>query len=786
MAHATSARVTRSPAGDGSQKRGRVSEQIRGIRIGARGALWLYALMGFLTLSYELAWTRQLVGMVGSALGAVSIMFAVLMGGMALGSWVGGRFSQRSTRLFRLLGLTFIFGGGTALLSMPLDSFASVVRVHSLVPGASADQAALISLLIAVPVMMLPAVFAGAAFPVLTRIVRGDGSVIAGIAHVLFAQTAGSIAGAVVAGFGLLPSVGVDATIGLCAGISVAAGIACTLAREDDQPAEIEPEAPTPQVSAVTRTALLALLLSGAATMMYEVAWGRELLLVFGSSVYANAVMLAAVLLGLGIGQWRGGKLHAGVPSGLVTAQRLMFLAAFTGLMSLVLTRTAPVLYTYAYSVLPGSLFTFALVQGGLSFAVVLAPALFIGAASPLLIRFASGSGGTSRAAGRAYALNTIGSVIGSLAAGFLLLPLVTSKGAVGIAALLQVGAALALFMCARRFQANENLLPVAAGLAIVGIGAFFAVQAASPLLNLTLTKASAAGAPSQVISNARQWEAVYFKDSSQGRVAVYRYPNGQYVLRGAGMIEGAQSFIDAQTTELLVRIPAAAAASPKRYLVIGLGTGSTTYTALNMQGVESVDTVEINPAVTGATRYFVGDGVTSDKRSRIEIADARTFLASTDRAYDVIVSEPSYPLSPFSAQLFTKEFFEIQRRHLSKGGVAVQWLPAYLLSQDDVRLMMKTFATVYPNSYGWTTGLENGSMVDIILVGVNGDEPLEPAEIEKKVKAAGGDPFVFSYQIGPTDMERAMSDATTPVNTDDRPVLEYATPLRQIEALWR
>ena len=230
----------------------------------------------------------------------------------------------------------------------------------------------------------------------------------------------------------------------------------------------------------------------------------------------------------------------------------------------------------------------------------------------------------------------------------------------------------------------------------------------------------------------------------------------------------------------------AAAAASAENYLVIGLGTGSTTYTALRVPGVKSVDTVELNRAVVPAARYFVGDSLDKDRRSHVVIDDARVYVATTDKKYDVIVSEPSYPLSPFSAQLFTTEFFNLERQRLKPGGVAVQWLPVYLLDQPDVAMMVKTFASAFPNTHVWSTRSETGQLIDLIMVGVNGDAALNPDAITKQVRSTGGESFKFEYEFGPQDLKTALDDASIPMNTDDKPLLEYRTPLRQIEALWR
>ena len=158
-------------------------------------------------------------------------------------------------------------------------------------------------------------------------------------------------------------------------------------------------------------------------------------------------------------------------------------------------------------------------------------PAFLVGAASPLMIRFAVGTHESwSRESGTAYALNTAGAVAGSLVAGFGLLPSLSAKGAVAVAAGLQVIVALMFIRTAKRFGA-EGFVP-ALGIAgvVAAIAAFASVQAASPLLNLSLTRAQSASA-AQLIDIARASKPVYFRDTAAGRVAVYQLPDGRYVL---------------------------------------------------------------------------------------------------------------------------------------------------------------------------------------------------------------------------------------------------------------
>lgn len=744
-----------------------------------------YGALGFTTLALQVAWTRQLIGMMGSAMGAVSIMLAVFMAGLASGSFIGGRLAQRSRDLPRLLSTMFVMAGVTTLLAAPLESVLSVRDVSSRFPELGITGVVIVVLTGIVPVMLLPSLFAGAAFPGVAQLASSRGNLTAGVGRALAAQTAGSVAGAFIAGFLLMPSLGVDGTFYVAAVVAVVAGLAVGYPRAWPEPAPVTAKHGSSGTVAISRAASIALVLSGMATLTYEVAWARELLLVFSSSVYATAIMLAAILLGLGIGQTIGARRAAGVPSGLVLLTRLLIGAAGMGAISVVLIRLVPVAHVYAFMLLPGNLFISAMVQLLLSTAVVLGPAILIGIASPLMIRYAvAATGERARTTGFAYAINTAGAVIGALVAGFVLLPAISAKGAILVAVALQVAAA-AVILRVTRPHTSRPVVPVTGwSLLAFAVVALLGTDAASPLLNLTVMRPSMESAATY-LDFSRQSELLYFEDAAEGRVAVYELPDGRRVLRGAGMVEGAQGRIDAQTTELLVRIPAQVAKHAQDYLVIGLGTGSTTYTALQVPGVRSVDTVELNPAVIPASRFFVDDLLDRDDRSSIHVSDARVFLAAGSKTYDAIVSEPSYPLSPYSAQLFTEEFFELQRSRLNDGGVAVQWLPVYLFDSTDIAMMTRTFTSVFPETHVWSTYSENRP-VDVILVGVKGESDVDPAAVETAIRQSVGDVFDFAYELDPDGVQAILKDASIPMNTDDRPLLEYRTPLRQIDALWR
>ena len=267
--------------------------------------------------------------------------------------------------------------------------------------------------------------------------------------------------------------------------------------------------------------------------------------------------------------------------------------------------------------------------------------------------------------------------------------------------------------------------------------------------------------------------------------MVVFETPDGERHLQNSGKVEGSTQELDRQTTSLLSLLPIAAAEEPKSVLVVGLGTGFTTEAALDA-GMERVDTVEINDSVVTASEYFVEDRVESNPASEIFVTDARNYLETTDRTYDVITSEPSYPLSTHVSHLFTQEFYELAKSRLNDDGVYCQWIPRYLLTDEDTLMMMKTFAEVFPNSYIWGSNQGGDEAVDMLLIGVNGDRALDPSEIDEAVRLSAPIALDFGYFGGPDDVAEAVADPSIPVNTDDLPYLEFRAPRNQISSTSR
>jgi spermidine synthase len=766
--------------------------------------LALIGLMGGVSLIYQVSWTRQLTTLLGSTVTAIALITALFMVGMAAGAWIVGRFADRAANPVRLLSMLSVGLGTSGALALPLYAgVANVYRTGSL--GVSNASLLALGASLATAMTLVPTAFVGAAFPVAGRLIAMDRKDITrGASAVYAAGTSGSVIGVVIGGFWLTPALGVQATVLLGSAAAIVLGAALFLVSRTGasgepkaRPAPSEDVQADPGLRSTVAPTLFAFTLSGASIMIYETVWTRELLLVFSASVYAIATMLAAALTGLALGQWLGGRNRQDRSAAAGTIGVLQVAGAGAAMLTIMMTRGAPLAYYVARSNLPSGTFPFMASQFLITFLVVAAPCVLLGATAPIAMRLcASHRTGLGRDIGTAYALNTAGAVAGSLIGGLVLMPTLSTVGSTGFAAALNMAAAVVVLRVAFRSDAaalTQRRLVPAGGLVLIALTSLLSVNSASPILELVARAPVSSARATDMIALARMNSVIYSKDAPQGRVAVLQAPDGTLTLRASGVNEGGSSTNtggragESETTNrIVVSLPSAIASPTREILVVGLGTGTTTRYALGLPSKPHVDTVELNPAIVTACRYFQDDAIEGNPRSSIVLDDARHLYATSHKKYDMISSMPSLPLSTYAARMLTLESFQESSRLLNEGGVIVQWFPAALLDESDRRMMIKTFASAYPNTYVWATVDPNQTdrEVDYLLVGVNGDRPVDPMAVLKTVQSESPD-TALTYIMGPDGVSRLLQDASIPVNTDDHPRFEYRAPLLYLKAIW-
>jgi spermidine synthase len=511
---------------------------------------------------------------------------------------------------------------------------------------------------------------------------------------------------------------------------------------------------------------LVAFGFSGAAALIYEVVWTRALSIIMGSTTYALSTLLSTFMAGLALGGFIGGKLADRGKNLLLIFGLLELGIGIFGLVTIPLIHLIPPLYFKIYKAFhltPSIYFFF---QFLLCSIVMIIPTTLMGATFPVVSKKVTTSlEEVGKGVGNAYSFNTFGAIIGSFCAGFILMPVFGSRMAAVTAACINIFVSLAMTALSKaRIK----------GALIVGLIILVAAPLSAALLSredkwtMTYYIAQRYKDYKQLEEERAGSTVLMDKDFMEGRVKLWRNEDGFLVLQVGGKIEGT-SFVDMVNTLLLAYLPIASHRGPESFLTIGLGAGVTMDAA--KQHVKDIYLAEINRGVLEAVRRFGPPGILDNVQ--ISVNDARNFLLLTEKKFDIISSEPSYPTESSVGNLFTKDFYELAASKLNPGGVYCQWLPYYQLRDADISMMVKTFGSAFKYVYVWAVK----HSLDILLVGSNNPFAYNSEEIIRRVVVLNksGFPLDFVLSKDPDQTRDFLRNvADIPFNTDDKPLLEF------------
>lgn len=776
-------------------------------------------------LTYEVVWSRAMAALFGSVVTATGMLLALFMGGLALGAAVGARWAARLRRPLLGFGIIETVVGLLALGTPILLRHAAplVVRLDAGLPDALAPLVpAAASVVILGPIVVLM----GATFPLFVAHASGgpdragaDSGLVYGL------NTIGAVGGTLAGGFLLLPALGIQRTLWLAAGVDLAVGLVCIalgirFATGAQQPPArrewVEGSTPRRRAGAVEAVVLA----GGAASLILEVAWFRGLMLIFGSSVYALSMMLAAFLLGMG-----GGALalrrrvdRASEPWRVLGEYHLLI--GFTATMATVILQVLPALFIPVLSWSRGS---FGVVSGGsLAILVVfmLVPTALMGASLPAGIRVAAAGhrGDVAGTAGALYAVSSVGACLGSLAAGFVLVPRLGLRGSVAVAVGLSLAAgALALARAgapARRlgFQVVA-LTGVVWAIWFAGMlpwdwrvltGGYYAyghlysrdqAVVVGPTRREVFLQDEVLLVPPEVRPQpfgrrGRDREApeqlLMWEEGSYAQVAVVEQDGVRSLLIN-GKADASTGLGDMRTQLLLGHLPVLLAPAPAAgdAMVIGLGSGVTAG-AVASWPFSAITVAEIEPAVVRASSLFATQNrrALEDPRVQLRLDDGRRVLARRREPLALLTSEPSNLWMSGVSLLFTREFFAQAADRLGESGVMCQWLHLYQAGPDDVRTLLATMATAFPHLVAFADG------TDLLVVASRSPLVLDPYEWQRRLQgmvevqemlAASGIRSARDIAGGLVADERGIRDWSdgAPLHTDDRPRLEFSAARR-------
>ncbi len=726
-----------------------------------------FFLSGAVSLIYQVLWMRELGLLFGNTVQAGATTLTAFFLGLAVGGWVAGAIAPRLANPLRAYGWVEFGVAATALIYfglMDLYRLLMPALFHRL--GTQSAAFLLAKFLLGIVVLLPPSCLIGATLPLVgEHVVRCRETLGRGGTLLYAINTLGAAAGAYAAGFVLPLALGFHGAYALAIATNVALGIVLVVAGRSPAPtlADTPPGGVSPSALSWGRVRALALS-SGVVTLALEVLWTRMFAQVLHNSVYTFAIILITFLLALALGSLLAHRLARATTPPEQVLTWLLGVGA-------ILVALSPGLFF----VLTGGLRYVADRAGWIGYQVVVfslavlvlgPPTLALGTVFPYLMKLGeTPTRGGGRTLGSLVAINTLGGIAGSLLAGFGLISWFGLWSSLRLIGLLTLGGLA--FLGARGSAPVLRWSVAMAGLAVV-----FATGWARP--------------PAVRLDPIDQERLIDLREGPAGTVAVVQSPNGLVIkVNNHYTLGGSASFLNERRQGML---PLLLHPHPRDVYYLGLGTGITASAAL-VPGVERVTVCELVPDVIRMSRLHFGPWVGalfSDPRVRMVAEDGRTFLRLTDERFDVIVSDLFVPWEARAGSLYSLEHFRSACAHLAPGGVFAQWLPLYQLSRREFDIVANTMLQVFPHVTVWR-GDYSVTTPAAVLIGRLDAAPLDPEIVRRRIhevpdpyllvgSGPRAAPLMWSY-VGNLVAARSLVDRA-PLNTDDRPLIEYLAPV--------
>ena len=752
--------------------------------------------VNFLSLVYQVIWVRKLMVVFGSTALSVSTVLTVFLAGIALGSYFGSVWIRRTRRKYRFLGLSLVFLGLYCLASDYL--LGSIYYPFQYITGAVESPMGIniLKLFFSFMILIFPTMVIGSVFPVVTYLYSEEFRRFGrDVASIYSLDTLGAGGGVLLAGFVLVPVVGLWAASFFSALVYIVNGLVVLwVARErdavfsgTDNPASPGARGRGLELDTVRVVVLAALFLGGFAALVLEVTWSRYFHLIFGTSIYAFSLVVAAFLLGLSAGSFIAKRTIDRVRNPLLLFAYVEVLIAGFSLFVLLATERLEILYMKLFNA-AGNFYLF---QGTLffvAFLLMLIPTVLMGFNFPLAVKiFGRNRETRERDAGVTFSVNTAGGILGAFAAGFVVIPVLGLAKTTLLASIVYFAVGFVLLY----FSAGRRLIHLSAAVALtvvfLGTGV---LRGGEPALGLAVYYHGVMRKTTEdFLDLKRRSEILYSRHGYYGLVTVLSDIRTRNVaLYNNGKADASTGILDMQTQLLLGHLPLFLHEAPEKVLNIGLGGGFSLGAIKSHPNVREIDVVEIDPLVVEATGKHFGaynNDALVDPRIRVHVQDGRHFLETTREKYDVIISEPPNIWVSGVSQLFTEEFYRIVDRRLEGDGMLVQWVPTYEMYPEDLKLILKTIRGTFEYVAYWTNGGDT-----IILASHRMHEP-EPSYVgwlmqvpriaeDVQFLMPGADPgqmtkFLLFPNVGFDSMDEFIGGIDL-VNTDNLPYLEFKT----------
>lgn len=698
-----------------------------------------FLISGFCSLLYEVLWTRLAFAHFGIITPVLSLVVSVFMLGLGIGSVLGGRLAASANRKYNLSPL-YLYAAAEAFIALGaftvpvLFGWSGTALIHA---GATGSGTFLFFSAASIVVALLPWCIAmGATIPLMMAFVRRKNpSAGESFSFLYAANVLGAATGAVMTAIVLIELLGLSGTYTLAATFNLAiAAIAIGLARafplsRDKREESDAPVAPRGTYGAARAESVL--FITGFCSVGMEVCWARDFTFVLLTTIYAFALILATYLIATYLGSTIYRSAIARNPSLRIESTvawlfPLALLPVFLGD-----PRTNPFFFQPLLSIVP-----FCAALGFLT--------------PGLIDRFGRGD---ATLAGRFYAWNILGAILGPLVAGYLLLPLFGIRWAMILLAL----PLLAAMILVRR-PGTTRLL--------IALGASAVAAAVAILVSRAYDDGSLFPSPVQV-----------HRDYSASVVAFGTGFSKKLLVNAVHI-----TALGNTDVKVMAHLPMVLQGHPRRALVICLGMG-TTFRSLTTWGGETT-AVDLSRSVIDSFPFFYPEAPTilESPKAHLIADDGRRYLMRTNEHFDIITLDPPPPVEAAgSSLLYSKEFYQAAKMRLAPGGIVAQWLP-YTgggTTQSVALALKQSFP--YLLAFKGAVGLHLIASTTPLHV-PNADEfvkrmPLaarrDLVEWEHETSPQAAARGILSRQI-PFDSLLPAPDSRVPALSDDRPYNEY------------
>ncbi|WP_130905652.1 fused MFS/spermidine synthase [Pseudomonas sp. Sample_22] len=744
----------------------------------ASPALLIPALLLFVSgaaaLVYQVLWIKQLSLVVGVEVYAITAGISAFFAGLALGGLLFGRWADRLQQPVLLYAglevLVAVLGvGATFAMSLAASPFAWLEQ-----------HVGLLAWVLPFALVGIPALLMGGTLPVLVRSLATDPQHLGKSGgHLYAANTAGAIAGTLLAAFVLIATLGVRGSALAAAMLNLlAAAGALWFQRHCSQ--SVETAVTHHTKTAPDRLALWLYSIAGGVALGYEVVWSQSIVQFMSTRTYAFAVVLATYLTGLFLGSallsrrvdrlrdpWGVfGLLIAG--AGLIALLEIALLGRW-----LVLAQS--VVEAWVLSLGASELLGMSARFAVAAVCIVFVPTVLLGAAFPVALRLSVGHDHVGRNVGEVVAFNTLGGIVGVMLCGFVLIPLLGLVRTLGLLAI--IAAAIGYFAVRKGHGVKKGRRQ-----GVIAVG----------LISLALALLTPIDKLASLLPGARNGTLAYYEEGRGGTVAVVTQGKGQRTFERL-YIQGVSNTGDAMPSLRYMRIQALLPllihnGEPRSALVIGFGTGITAGALTQYPGLEHRVVAELLPAVVKAAPLFKGNfNAAANPAVDVRLRDGRQELLRNPQRYDLITLEPPPPSAAGVVNLYSRDFYQLAASRLNKQGLVAQWLPLPTQNIDDSRSLVRSFLDVYPYASLWTSEFH-----EMLLVGSMEPMELDAAKISERFQQNSVRSTLQDVGIGSaaallatwvTDragLERFAASA--PPVTDDQPRIEYAPWVRAKE----